>query len=271
MPTNLYKKAYEIRKKTLEMIYKAKTGHTGGALSETDILTTLFYSVLKHDPKSANWEGRDRFVLSKGHSVEPYFVILAELGYFDKKELDTFSAFGTKLIGHPNNKINGIEMNSGALGHGLSVGVGMAIAGKKDKKDYRVFVLMGDGELAEGSIWEAAMAASHYKLDNLCAIIDRNKLQITGKTEQVMGSEPLKEKWEAFGFNVLEVNGHDHDALEVALKTIVKNKPTIVIANTIKGKGVSFMENQAKWHHGVPSAEQYEIAIKELSEVIESC
>lgn len=267
----LKKKAYEIRRKTLEMIYHAKTGHTGGALSETDILTTLFYRVLKHNPKNPNWEDRDRFILSKGHSVEPYFVILSDMGYFDQKELETFSAFGTKLIGHPNNKVDGIEVNSGALGHGLSVGVGMALAGKKDNKGYRVFVLMGDGELAEGSVWEAAMSASHYKLDNLCAIIDRNRLQITGATEDVMNQEPLKKRWEAFGFDVVEVDGHNYSELEKALNETQAEKPRLIIAHTTKGKGISFIENQAKWHHGVPDEEQFNQAIAEINEVIKSC
>ena len=271
MQIDLHRKAYEIRKRTLEMIYHAKTGHTGGALSETDILATLFYKAMKHDPENSKWEDRDRFILSKGHSVEPYWVILSDLGYFSEDKLQTFSAFSTDLIGHPNNKVNGVEVNSGALGHGLSVSVGMAIAGKKDGKDYRVFTLMGDGEQAEGSVWEAAMAASHYKLDNLCAIIDRNKLQITGRTEDVMSAEPLKEKWEAFGFSVVEVDGHDYDALYSALTSSENGKPKLIIAYTTKGKGVSFMEDQAKWHHGVPSEEQYKQAIKELEEVIQSC
>lgn len=268
---DLYKKSYEIRKKTLDMIYKAQTGHTGGALSETDILTTLFYSVIRHDPKRPCWDERDRFILSKGHSVEPYWVILSDLGYLQENELDTFSAFGTRLIGHPNNKVSGVEVNSGALGHGLSIGVGMALAAKKDNKNFRVFVLMGDGELAEGSVWEAAMAASHYKLDNLCAIIDRNKLQITGKTEEVMSQEPLKDRWKAFGFEVEEIDGHDYKEIEKALKEKTQGKPRLIIAYTTKGKGVSFIENQVKWHHGTPNEEQYNQAIKELNEVIESC
>jgi len=269
--TNMKKKAYEIRKRALQMIYYAKTGHTGGALSATDILSTLYYSIMKYDVNHPEWEDRDRFILSKGHSVEPYLVILADIGFFEQKELDTFSKFGTRLIGHPNNKVPGVEMNSGALGHGLSVGVGMAIAAKMDKKDYRVFVLMGDGELAEGSIWEAAMAASHYKLDNLWAIIDRNRLQISGSTEDVMSLEPLKMKWEAFGFHVVEVDGHDHEQIKKALETQRKGKPTLVIANTVKGRGVSYMEGIAKWHHGVPDEKMYNKALSELDEVIQAC
>ena len=268
---NLIKKTYEIRKKTIQMICEAKTGHTGGALSEVDILTTLFYSVLKYDVTNPDWDDRDRFILSKGHSVEPYLVILADLGFFSTKELKTFSQFGSQLIGHPNNKIPGVEMNSGALGHGLSLGVGMALAAKMDKKDYRVFVLMGDGELAEGSVWEAAMAASHYNLDNLWAIIDRNGLQITGSTEDVMAIEPLREKWEAFGFCVTEVDGHDPKEIGNALTSKGSNKPTLVIANTTKGKGVSYMEGVAKWHHGVPDDEHMKMAINELDEMIRVC
>lgn len=268
---SLIKKSYEIRKRTLQMICEAKTGHTGGALSEVDILTTLFYSVLKYDATNPDWEDRDRFILSKGHSVEPYLVILADIGFFSSTGLKTFSQFGSQLIGHPNNKIPGVEMNSGALGHGLSIGVGMGLAAKMDKKDYRVFVLMGDGELAEGSVWEAAMAASHYKLDNLYAIVDRNGLQITGSTEDVMAIEPLRQKWEAFGFCVIEADGHDPNEIGTVLTSKSKGKPTLVIANTTKGKGVSYMEGVAKWHHGVPDDEHMKMAIDELDEMIRVC
>lgn len=268
---DLKKKSYEVRKRALKMIFDAKTGHTGGALSSTDILTTLFYSVMKFDVNDPQWPDRDRFILSKGHSVEPYYTILADIGFIEDKELDTFSQFGTRLIGHPNNKVPGVEMNSGALGHGLSVGTGMALAAKLDKKDYRVFVLMGDGEQAEGSNWEAAMAAGHYKLDNLWAIIDRNGLQISGNTEDVMTLEPLNKKWEAFGFHVVEVDGHEHRQIEDALKTQCQGKPTLIIANTVKGRGISYMEGIAKWHHGVPEKDMYNKAINELEEVIRTC
>ena len=263
---DLQQKALEIRKEALNMIYEGKTGHTGGSLSETDILVTLFYSVMNFDASHPEWPERDRFVLSKGHSVEAYYVILADLGYLPKEELKTFSKFGTRLIGHPNNKVPGIEVNSGALGHGLSMAAGMALAAKLDKKDYRVFVLMGDGELAEGSVWEAAMAASYYKLDNLYAIVDRNGLQISGATEDVMGLEPLADKWRSFGFAVDSVDGHDYGAIKHALMKKTAEKPTLLIARTTKGKGVSFMENQAKWHHGVPSEEQLAQALAELEE-----
>lgn len=265
--TSLQKKAYQIRKELLKMIYGSRAGHTGGSLSETDILTTLFYSVMRLDASRPDWEERDRFILSKGHSVEAYYVILADLGFFSKQELETFCAFGTRLIGHPNNKIPGVEMNSGTLGHGLSIAVGMALAAKLSQKDYRTFVLMGDGEQAEGSVWEAAMAAAKYRLDNLTAIIDRNTLQITGQTEMVMPLEPLEDKWRSFGFDVRQVNGHDYAALDNALR-YRSGKPNLIIANTVKGKGVSFMENQAKWHHGVPSQEQMETAIREIDEVL---
>ncbi len=262
------KKAYQIRLDAVNMIYNGKTGHTGGSLSEADIMAVLFYGVMRLDAKNPGWKDRDRFLLSKGHSVECYYAMLADLGYFPRKDLASFSRFGTKLLGHPNNKVNGIEVNTGALGHGLSLGVGMALAARMDKAPYRVFVLMGDGEQAEGSVWEAAMSASHYKLNNLTAVIDRNGLQISGKTESVMSLEPLKRKWEAFGFETVEVDGHDHAALYRELSVPGAHGPKLVIADTIKGKGVSFMENQAKWHHGVPSAEQMEQAAAELREAM---
>lgn len=261
----LKKKAYELRQDLLQMICKAKSGHTGGALSETDIMTVLFYNVMRFDVMDPRKKDRDRFLLSKGHAVECYYCILADLGFIDKQELDTFSEFKTRLNGHPNNKINGIDMNSGALGHGLSVGVGMAKAAKMDNLDNRVFVLMGDGELAEGSIWEAAMSASHLKLDNLVAIIDRNGLQISGSTEDVMALEPLCDKFESFGFHVREVDGHDYDALlGVLCAKPICGKPTAIIAHTMKGKGVSFMENQPKWHHGMPNSHELAQAMCEL-------
>lgn len=264
-PVWLKQKAYAIRSETLKTICKGGAGHTGGALSETDILTVLFYGVMRFDVSDPKMKDRDRFILSKGHAVEPYYCILADLGYIEKAELDTFSRFKTRLHGHPNNKINGIEVNTGALGHGLSVGVGMAKAAKMDKLDYRVFVLMGDGELGEGSVWEAAMAAGHFGLDNLVAIIDRNGLQISGDTEKVMALEPLGEKLKSFGFHVLEVDGHDHKALLTAFTSApVIGRPTAVIARTVKGKGVSFCENQPKWHHGVPDEAQLKKALMEL-------
>jgi transketolase len=264
--TFLKKKALEIRIQLLKMIYQAKGGHTGGALSSTDILVTLFYKIMRLDPKNPQWRERDRFVLSKGHSVEGYYAILADLNFFPHEELSSYSQFKSRLIGHPNVKVPGVEMNTGALGHGLPVAVGMALAGKLDGLPYRVFVLMGDGEQAEGSIWEAAMAGSNFHLDNLVALIDRNKLQISGNTEQVMKLESLKEKWQAFGWEVREVDGHNVEALagELQASAAAVGKPLLLIAHTTKGKGVSYMENNAKWHHGVPSPQQLEQALGEL-------
>lgn len=267
MENSLLLKSIEIRRSLLKTIYNANMGHTGSSLSNVDILVTLFYQVMNYKVKDPTWEERDRFILSKGHGVESYYCILADLGYFPEKELDTFCQFKTRLIGHPNNKVPGVEVNTGALGHGLSIAVGMALAAKLDKKGYRVFVVMGDGEQAEGSIWEGAMAASHYKLDNLIGIIDRNRLQITGNTEDIMSLEPFKEKWQSFGWKVIEVNGHDIDELLKAFNSTPKkkDKPTIIIGNTVKGKGVSFMENKAAWHHKVPDKIQLEKALLELS------
>lgn len=262
----LQDKARQIRRDLVTMIYEAKAGHIGGSLSSTDIMTVLYYSIMKTDPQNPKWEDRDRFILSKGHSVEAYYCILADKGFFPKEKLKTFCSFGTTLIGHPNNKNAGVEMNTGALGHGLPVAVGMALAGKMDKKAYRVFTLMGDGEQAEGSVWEAAMAGAHYKLDNLIAIIDRNKLQISGSTEDVMSLEPLEDKWTSFGWNVVSVDGNSVEELQEVLEAApgVPGKPTLIMAYTTKGKGISFMENVAKWHHGVPSNEQYKQALREL-------
>lgn len=264
-PVRLARKANQIRQDLLNMIYTAKTGHTGSSLSSADIMTVLFYDVLRLDPERPDWPDRDRFILSKGHAVEGYYCILADLGFFPKDELKTFSRFGSRLIGHPNNKVPGVEMNTGALGHGLSISVGMAIAARKLRKDYRVFTLMGDGEQAEGSVWEAAMAAAHYRLDNLVAILDRNRLQISGCTEDVMSLEPLDEKWRSFGWSVVPVDGHDHAALARVLHStpVQAGKPTLILARTIKGRGVSFMENVAHWHHGVPTEEQLQQALTE--------
>lgn len=270
---NIAKKAYEIRKQTLEMIYRAKTGHIGGDFSVADVLTLLYNGEMNISPERVDAPDRDRFVLSKGHTADCLYAVLADRGYFDKKELETYCQFKTKLIGHPNNKVNGIEMNSGSLGHGLSVCVGMAIAAKMDAAPYRVYTVMGDGEQAEGSIWEAAMSAAHYKLDNLCAVVDRNHLQISGTTDEVMSSSVLEEKWRGFGWNVLTVeDGNDIEQLKAAfrLTRACKGRPTVLIANTVKGKGVSFMENNVKWHHKVPTEQEYMQAKAELEERIES-
>lgn len=259
-------KARDIRIQLLNMIYEGKTGHTGGALSSVDILVALYYKIMNLAPENPKWEDRDRFVLSKGHSVEGLLCILADKGFFDKDILHSFSQYGSLLIGHPNNRVPGIEICSGALGHGLSIGVGMALGAKKAKKSFRAFVLLGDGEQSEGSVWEAAMAGSHYKLDNLYAFTDRNHLQISGNTEDIMALENLAEKWSAFGWEVTEIDGHNIDQIINTIENVSGNtdKPHMIIANTIKGKGVSFMENRVKWHHGVPTKEQLEMAINEL-------
>jgi transketolase len=269
--TELKAKAIQIRMDLLKMIHGAKTGHTGGSLSNTDILTALYYKIMKIDQQNPKWAERDRFIASKGHSVESLWCILADLGFFPKEELETFSQFGTRLIGHPNNKVPGIEMNTGALGHGLAISVGMALAAKRDGKSYRVFCLMGDGEQAEGSVWEAAMAGPHFKLDNLVGIIDRNRLQISGSTEEVMGLEPLEEKWAAFGWNVVSIDGNDMESLVEAFGAVptVQGKPTLIMANTVKGKGVSFAENNPAWHHHVPNDIQLSQALAELSASLE--
>ena len=266
----LKKKATEIRLDVLNMIYEAKAGHIGGSFSSIDILTALYYGTMNVEPKNPQWEDRDRFILSKGHIAEALWAILADLGFFAKDELTTFSQFGTRLIGHPNNKVAGVEMNTGSLGHGLSVATGMALAAKMDQKSYKTYTLMGDGELAEGSIWEAAMAAAHYKLDNLVAIIDRNGLQISGATEDVMRLESLANKWESFGWEVEEGNGHDMEELMQVLSLVPKtnDRPTLLIANTIKTKGISFAEDVASWHHHVPTTEQYNLAAVELEAMI---
>ncbi|MDR0363190.1 MAG: transketolase [Planctomycetota bacterium] len=263
----LRKKAIAIRRDLLAMIHKCKAGHTGGALSSTDILVALYYSVMKVDPGNPHWAERDYFVMSKGHSVEGLICILADLGFFDKAELDTFCRYGTRLIGHPNNKVPGIEMNTGALGHGLSVAVGMAKGLKMAGRPNRVFAVMGDGEQAEGSIWEAAMAGAHYRLDNLTGVIDRNRLQISGDTEEVMGLEPLAGRWRAFGWDVHEIDGHDLAVLvdNLGAKPDGSGKPRLFIAETVKGKGVREMENVAKWHHGVPDDALLASAMRQLA------
>jgi transketolase len=262
-------KANQIRRDVLDVVYDSKAGHIGGSLSSIDILTTLYYNVLNVDAKDTKNLERDRFVLSKGHIAESLYCILADKGFFDKEKLKTYSKFGSTLIGHPNSKNSGVEINTGSLGHGLPVSVGMALAGKRDNRNYRVFTLMGDGEQAEGSVWEGAMAAANYKLDNLVGIVDRNRLQISGSTEDVMALDDLSAKWRSFGWEVVEVDGNNIEELLKVFNNIPakKGKPTMVIANTIKGKGISFMENQAKWHHGVLNEEQYKKAVSDLEGV----
>lgn len=257
-------KAARYRKGILHAIKHAGAGHTGGSLSCVDILTVLYNRVLNISPATVRDPLRDRYIQSKGHSVEALFVVLAERGFFPASELDTLCQYQSHFVGHPTRKVPGVEQNTGALGHGLPIAVGCAIAAKKDRNGVRAFTLLGDGELAEGSNWEAAMLAAHYRLDNLYAIIDHNRLQITGTTREVCCNEPLAAKWEAFGWTVRSVDGHDFAALTAALNRPVDGKPTVVIANTVKGRGVSFMENVGKWHHGVPNDAEFASAINEL-------
>lgn len=256
----LKKLSFDLRQNVLDMIISGKGGHIGGDMSVLDVLITLYFRQMNVSPETQDDPDRDRFVMSKGHSVEALYAVLAARGFMDINEvIEKFSKFGSPYIGHPNNKLPGIEMNSGSLGHGLPVCVGMALAGKMSGKSYRVYTVMGDGELAEGSVWEGAMSAGHYQLDNLCAVVDRNRLQISGSTEDVMAQDDLEERFRAFGWNVIQVNGNDIEELDCAFteaKT-VKGKPTLVIANTIKGFGSAVMENQAGWYHKLPNEEEY--------------
>lgn len=277
-------KAVALRRAMLNLIVGAGAGHTGGGLSCLDILNVLYNRVLNVSPQTFGDQNRDRYVQSKGHCVEALYAVLADRGFFPASDLETVCHYQSHYVGHPTRHIPGIEMNTGALGHGLPICIGMALAAKMDAEKleniehrtsntehrtsptrFRVFTLLGDGELAEGSNWEGGLAAAHYKLDNLTAILDHNTLQITGHTRDVMSNEPLDEKWRAFGWNVRSVNGHDYAALTKALTDPpAPDKPTFVIANTTKGKGVSFMENVAKWHHGVPSEAELKQALAEL-------
>ena len=260
------------RKRLVEVVYAAKAGHIGGDLSCLNVMTALYFHVMKNlnpaEPKAAE---RDRFVLSKGHCVEALYVTLEAKGFLKPEVLDTLGKFGSILSGHPTIEVPGIEVNSGALGHGLSIGVGMALAAKMDQKQWKTYVLMGDGEQGEGSIYEAAMAGNKYHLDNLVAIIDRNHLQISGDTEDVMPIDNIKERWSAFGWDVISMNG---DSMEDIVKTFdaidyTNKKPHLLISNTTKGRGVSFKEGIAKWHHGVLNEEQCKAAVAEISERIE--
>jgi transketolase len=259
-------KSFELRRDVAELIYKSGGGHFGGDFSVMDILVTLYYQHLNIWPERIKDPDRDRFILSKGHSVEALYAVLCDRGFFSREELTGFLKFGAKYIGHPNNKVTGIEINSGSLGHGLPVGVGMALAGKMDDRSYRVYIVMGDGELAEGSVWEGAMAAAHYSLDNMIAIIDRNGLQISGQTETVMTQENLADRWKSFGWYVLECAGNDITSLDTAINEAKtkKGRPVIIIAKTVKGYGYSGAENQTGWHHKVPNEEQYKEIIAEL-------
>ncbi|MCI7344507.1 MAG: transketolase [Fusobacterium necrophorum] len=260
--------AKNIRRSIVSMICEAKSGHPGGSLSIVDILTALYYGEMKIDPTKPKMEGRDRFVLSKGHAAPALYAVLAERGYFPKEELMTLRKFGSHLQGHPDmKKVPGVEISTGSLGQGLSVANGMALNAKLFQEEYRVYVMMGDGELQEGQIWEAAMTAAHYKLDNLCAFVDVNNLQIDGSVDFVMGVEPLDKKWEAFGWNVISIDGHNFEEIFSALETAktCKGKPTLILAKTVKGKGVSFMENVCGFHGTAPTAEEREKALAELA------
>ena len=253
--------SYDLRTNTVDMIVEGKGGHIGGDMSVMEILVELYFDQMNVSPENWNDPDRDRFIMSKGHSVEALYSVLAAKGFFPIEQvISEFSKFGSKFIGHPNNKLPGIEMNSGSLGHGLPVSAGMALAGKMDKKDYRVYTVMGDGELAEGSVWEAAMAGNQYHLDNLCAVVDRNRLQISGNTEDVMGHDDLGARFASFGWHVIQAEGNDIDDLHRAFEEAkaTKGQPSVVIANTTKGCGSTVMENKAAWHHKVPTAEEYE-------------
>ncbi len=261
-------KSIEYRKTILTIIHHANAGHTGGSLSCVDILNVLYNHVMNISPQNFDDPNRDRYVQSKGHAVEALYTVLADKGFYSPAELKTLNRYQSHFIGHPTRKVPGVEQNTGALGHGLSVAVGMALAGKLDGRRYRVYTLLGDGELTEGSSWEASMTAAHYKLDNLIVIIDRNGLQITGPTEQVVALESLKDKFEAFGYAVRSCNGNDVGDLLRTLEQVPfePGKPNLILANTVKGKGVSFIENQIGWHHKVPTAEELARALAELEQ-----
>ena len=264
---NLKALSYRLRQNVVDMIMAGKAGHIGGDMSVMETMVALYFHAMNISPENQDDPNRDMFVMSKGHCVETLYAVLAEKGFFPIEQvIKEYSQFGSKFIGHPNNKLPGIEMNSGSLGHGLPVAVGMALAQKMDKRPSRTYVVMGDGELAEGSVWEGAMSATQYKLDNLCAVVDRNRLQISGTTEEVMHQDMVEDRFAAFGWNVLSVDGNDIDAMNAAFDAAkaVKGKPTLIVANTTKGKGSSVMENKASWHHHVPSAEEYEQIMKDL-------
>lgn len=264
---NLEEHAKEIRKNIVTMVYQAQSGHPGGSLSAADLLTYLYFKEMKIDGDNVASTKRDRFVLSKGHASPLLYAVLAEKGLLDKKELSTFRQINSKLQGHPNmNYVEGADMFTGSLGQGISASVGMALANKIDGSNYRVYVLLGDGECEEGEVWEAAMAAAHFKLDNLCAMVDFNGLQIDGDIRGVMNPTPIGEKFEAFGWNCVAIDGHDFNQIQEAFDQAksTKGRPTVILAETTKGKGVSFMEDDASWHGSAPNKEQYQRALKDL-------
>lgn len=268
---DLKRKSIEYRQTLLTIIKQAGAGHTAGSLSCVDILNVLYNRVMNISPRNFKDPSRDRYIQSKGHSVEILYTVLSDVGFFPREALDTLNRYQSHFIGHPTRKVHGIEQNTGALGHGLSISVGTALAGKLDNLPYRVFTLLGDGELSEGSNWEASMTAAHYKLDNLTAIIDRNRLQITGRTKEVNQLEPLIDKFRAFGYAVREVDGNDVGALATLFEQLPfkPGKPNMVVANTIKGKGISFMEDMRIWHHKVPSDKEFNLAMSELETALE--
>ncbi len=264
----LRKMAKQLRRHVITMIATAGSGHPGGSLSAADIVTALYFKVMRHDPKNTQWPDRDRFILSKGHAAPILYAALAECGYFPVEELSTLRKLGSRLQGHTDRTLTpGVEMSAGSLGQGLSFGIGIALAARLDKRDYHVYVLLGDGECEEGQIWEAAMSAPHFRIDNLTAIVDHNGIQLDGRCCDIMGLESLADKWRAFNWHVIEIDGHDMNqilhALEEAGKT--KGRPTVIIAHTVKGKGVSFMENNVDFHGKAPTAQEAEIALKELA------
>ena len=263
----LQDKARQVRRDIVTMIGRAGSGHPGGSLSAVEVVTALYYRVMRHDPTNPRWEDRDRFILSKGHAAPVLYSTLAECGYFPVEELWTLRKLGSRLQGHTECSIPGVEMSAGSLGQGLSFAIGCALAARLNQKPYRVYALLGDGECEEGQVWEAAMAAPHFKLDNLVAIVDRNGLQIDGWTRDIMNPEPLPDKWRAYGWHVIEADGHDVTALIEAFEhaATVKHQPTAIIARTVKGKGVSFMENNVDFHGKSPNPAQLEQALKELA------
>ena len=267
----LKKKAVEIRKDVLTMLTEAKGGHTGGSLSMVEILLALYYYKVKHKPKDPEWSKRDRVILSKGHACPALYTVLADTGYFPKKELLTLRKLGSRLQGHPQRGLPGLEISSGSLGQGLSISNGMAIGLRMDKSDARIYCILGDGETNEGQVWEAAMTASHYKLDNVCAIIDNNRFQIDGLCCEVKDMGSMEEKWASFGWHVVSTDGHDPELLMTALDEAeaTKGKPTVIIASTVKGKGISFIENNNKFHGTTPTKEELQKALKELDEQLQ--
>jgi transketolase len=269
--SELKKIANEIRKESLIMIHRVQSGHPGGSLSEADILAALYFYKLRIDSKKPHWEDRDRFVLRKGHASPAYYAALAMKGFSPKKELETFRKINSRLQGHPELKVSGVDFAGGSLGQGVCFANGLALAGKLDNKEYKIYVLIGDGESQEGAVWEAAMAAAHHKLDNLVVILDKNQVQETGKTKNVMNIDPAPDKWKAFGFHVFDIDGQNMEEIVNTLDKAdnVKEKPVMIVANTIKGKGVSFMELNHKFHGKAPNDEQFKQAMEELRKIDE--